>query len=160
MCFCSPINLSLLACSRPSIRLLARTGAIPALDEGCERAVRKTPSIDDILPRAQKALQKLSLLHTPAPAKPHACSPLPLRRLLRRLTKFARRASRGTPCFNRSTYRCPACRSHSCALAHANRRRSKSNDCGARPLESTRETRSHTNNRADTRRSREKTTLS
>ena len=48
---------------------------------------------------AQKRCTKQPLLHTPAQAKPHACPPLPLRAL-------SRRESRGTRCFNRSTYRC------------------------------------------------------
>ena len=57
-----------------------------------------------------------------------------------------------------STYRCDSCRAHSCELARADRRRSRSNDCGARPLESTRETRSPDEPRS-AHRSRKKTPL-
>ena len=93
--------------SPAAIRLLAGTEAMPAWDEAYERAIgQKRLASSMSLPRAQNSALKPPQLYTPARTKPHACSPRPLRRLLRRLTKVARRASRGTPCFIRSTYRC------------------------------------------------------
>ena len=108
----------------------------------------KSRPSSDILPHAKlKSAAKLSLLHTPAPAKPHVFPLFPLRRL----TTFARRVSRGTPRLvdpHIAATRAAHIRAHSCELARAKRRGSKSNDCGARPLESTRETRSGDDPRA------------
>ena len=53
--FCSPINLSLLACSWPSIRLVARTEAMPAWGEGYERAAKKRLAVERVDRRTQSA---------------------------------------------------------------------------------------------------------
>ena len=95
MVFCSPIELSLLACSRAAIRLLARTGATPAWDEGYERAAKKRLAVERVDRRTQSAAPN-SL--DSAPQRPQLHSRAPNRRPRRQQTLCSTRA-RGRTAF-------------------------------------------------------------
>ena len=141
--------------SRAAIRLLAGTEAMPAWDEACERTDKKTPE-------AARCRTRPSAL--PKPASYSA----PQRTQLRsRGDHWGRRPSRKCRAARATARRAfidphiaaTLGRAHSCELARANRLGSKSNDCGARPLESTQRN-AIARRTAVARRSREKTTLS
>ena len=113
--------------SRAAIRLLAGTEAMPPWDEGCRRADEKRLKVlrrTAGQPRAPKKRCKTQPIAHPSarkatrvplipPATAHdICAP--------RKPRYAK--------ISGSTYRCDSCRSHSCELARADRRCSKSND--------------------------------
>ena len=99
--FCSPIELSLLGCSRGEIRLSAGTEAMPAWDEGCERAIGQKRQASTLACRRTKySALKQPQLHAPAYGFPS------------RAPRHARDASKGcaahesarTNRFHRSTH--------------------------------------------------------
>ena len=45
------------------MRLLARTEAMPAWDEGCERAAKKTPEVERVVHVHQRCLKQPHIVH-------------------------------------------------------------------------------------------------
>ena len=134
----TPIETS--HCSLPALRRPGRKRHSPVGLDALQRADKKTPKTTYVRDEPP-ALHNSAIAH-PSVRKLHVVLHRPLRRLLRRLT-VARRALSfaATNRFNRSTYRCLVPITFVRASARQPSPR-KSNDCGARPLESTRETRS------------------
>ena len=93
LCPCFPIRTSRLAGGDTSLG--GDTGDAPRGMRATNALYEKRLASSMSLPRAQNSAINQPQLYTPARAKPHECPLLPLRRL----TRIARRARRGTPCF-------------------------------------------------------------
>ena len=76
------------------MRLLARTDAMPAWDEGCERAAKKTPEVERVVHVHQRCLKQPHIVH---PSVRNSVVVQSTAAYDPQTQKIARDASRGTP---------------------------------------------------------------
>ena len=125
------------------MRLLARTEAMPAWDEGCERAAKKTPEVERVVHVHQRCLKQPHIVH---PSVRNSVVVQSTAAYDPQTQKIARDASRGTPAL--IDPHIASCQTHECATAYADRRRSAGEPASSRRAHRRDETRRNRGPRA------------